>query len=323
MTTRFSPFALLAAFALISGCASHHAGVPAPLTPDRTPRFVRVGVTDAAEIRVLDVPLEEYVLATVLAEFAPPRGDLVGIERMIEVQSVISRTYAVAHRDRHRARGFDVCASTHCQIYRRPGPNAARWTEAAVNAVHRTAGMVLWADSAPARVLFHADCGGHTSGATEVWGGAAPGYLIARRDDGPAAPAHGTWEFRAERDALRRALNADRRTSVGARLDLVRVIQRDEAGRAALVLLQGEREPVVRGEELRDVLVRTFGARTVRSTLFEVMREDDTFVFAGRGFGHGVGLCQAGAFARIRAGATPEDVLSIYFPGTTQKRIHE
>jgi stage II sporulation protein D len=44
------------------------------------------------------------------------------------------------------------------------------------------------------------------------------------------------------------------------------------------------------------------------------------FSFSGRGFGHGVGLCQAGALARIRAGASLEDVLAHYFPGTTLKR---
>jgi stage II sporulation protein D len=280
-------------------------------------------LTGANGARVLKVPLEDYVLATVLAEFAPPRGDLDRLGQMIEVQSVVNRTYALSHRGRHAGQGFDVCASTHCQLYRSPPARSARWAAIAADAVRRTAATVLWFDSAPAPVLYHADCGGHTSGATAVWGGAAPQYLRARPDDGAAASAHASWEFRVERDALHRALNADRRTSVGARLDLVQIVERDDAGRAALVLLQGARQPLVRGEEVRGVLVRAFGARSVRSTLFAVARQGDTFVFAGRGFGHGVGLCQAGAFARIQAGATPEEVLALYFPGTTQRRIDD
>ena len=263
------------------------------------------------------------MLATVLAEFAPPGGDLTRVDRMIEVQSIINRTFALAHGGRHAAAGFDVCASTHCQVYRSVPSAVAPWMGVSAEAVRRTAGTVLWFDNGPARAVYHADCGGHTSGAAEVWGGAAPSYLSALADGGPAASVHARWEFRAERNALRRALNADRRTAVGGRFDMVHVLERDNAGRAVLVLLQGERQPLVRGGELRDVLVRTFGARSVRSTLFEVTRDGGGFVFQGRGFGHGVGLCQAGAFARIKAGASPGEVLSRYFPGTKLIRLED
>jgi len=54
--------------------------------------------------------------------------------------------------------------------------------------------------------------------------------------------------------------------------------------------------------------------------LLTVKRSRDQFVFSGKGFGHGVGLCQAGAAARIRAGASPDRVLEYYFPGTTLHR---
>jgi stage II sporulation protein D len=117
-------------------------------------------------------------------------------------------------------------------------------------------------------------------------------------------------------DALRRALNADPRTDVGAELRDILVARRDSGGRASLVLLRGARDPLVRGEELRTVLTRTFGARSLRSTLFSISRDGATFTFTGRGFGHGAGLCQAGALARLRAGARPADVLAYYYPGT-------
>jgi stage II sporulation protein D len=57
--------------------------------------------------------------------------------------------------------------------------------------------------------------------------------------------------------------------------------------------------------------------KTLRSTLFSVTTSRVGFTFSGRGFGHGVGLCQAGAIARLRAGESPEKVLSFYFPGTS------
>jgi stage II sporulation protein D len=96
-------------------------------------------------------------------------------------------------------------------------------------------------------------------------------------------------------------------------------MKRDGAGRAQLVALKGERAPVVRGEVFRAVLTRTFGFRALGSTRFDVVPSGGTFEFKGRGLGHGVGLCQVGAFARISAGATPSQVLAHYFPGTSAR----
>jgi stage II sporulation protein D len=95
------------------------------------------------------------------------------------------------------------------------------------------------------------------------------------------------------------------------------VRSRDRSGRAETITLQGDRERIVRGEEFRTVLARRFGARGLKSTLFDVRREGDALIFEGRGFGHGVGLCQAGALARLRSGSSVAAVLKRYYPGTS------
>ena len=51
----------------------------------------------------------------------------------------------------------------------------------------------------PAEALFHADCGGRTSRADDVWGGVGRPYLLSIADDGPAAAAHATWRYEATR----------------------------------------------------------------------------------------------------------------------------
>jgi stage II sporulation protein D len=275
-----------------------------------------VGVKDRNRITVRRVALEEYVRAAIISEFAPGSGDAAVVERMFEVQAVIGRTYALAHLNRHAADGFDVCATTHCQLFQPDRLTTTRWARQTAAAVRHTAGAVLWFDGAPAMALFHADCGGRTSPADEVWGGAARPYLVSSADEGPATAAHVPWRYETTHAALREALNTDPRTRVGRRLDEVRVLERDRAGRAERIALQGTEERIVRGESLREVLGRAFGARTVRSTLFDVRQSGPTYVFEGRGFGHGVGLCQAGALARIRAGHKLTSVLQHYYPGT-------
>jgi len=82
------------------------------------------------------------------------------------------------------------------------------------------------------------------------------------------------------------------------------------------VLLNGARAPLVRGEDVRAAVAAALGARTVRSSRFEVRREGELFIFTGQGFGHGVGLCQTGALARAAAGQSVERILAFYYPHT-------
>jgi stage II sporulation protein D len=303
---------LLAAIA--SGCSAPRAHTGQFAIPS-APETLRIGVIERSRTTVRRVQLDEYVQATILSEFAPPSGDARTIESMFEVQAVISRTYALAHLGRHGKEGFDVCSTTHCQLFEPARLRTSRWAMIAEDAVRRTAGRVLWFDGALASALFHADCGGRTSRAADVWGGADVPYLTAIADDGPAQGAHAAWHYEATVDAVQRALNGDGRTRIGTVMDL-EIVERDAAGRAERIALRAAQPRVVRGEEFRDVLTRVFGARAIRSTQFDVRREYDAFMFDGRGFGHGVGLCQAGALARLGAGAKPAAVLSRYYPGT-------
>lgn len=306
--------ALVLAAACAAGCARPS---PGPALPDAAGRqIVRVGVSEGGRTRVRSVPLEEYVEAAILSEFAPARGDERVVLRMLEVQAVISRTWTVAHAARHGRDGYDVCDRTHCQLFEPARRVTSRWAPLAAAAVRRTRGRVLWFGGAAARALYHADCGGRTSAADDVWEGTPLPYLVARRDDGPAGRAHGTWVYDVPEEAMRSALNADRRTRVGAALDGIDVLDRDSSGRAARIRLRGSAARTIRADVFREVLAAAFGGRSIRSTWFEVAHGGGRYSFSGRGFGHGVGLCQAGAFARLAAGATPAEVLRRYFPGT-------
>jgi stage II sporulation protein D len=275
-----------------------------------------VQVREGNSLVVRTVPLEEYVAAAVLSEIDPPSADERALERMFEVQAIVARTYAVANTGRHRSAGFDLCSTTHCQLYEPARLRGSQWASIAREAARRTEGLILAFNGRPARVVFHADCGGHTTSASALWGGTPLPYLQGEADDGPAKSVHASWTFTARPADLRTALDGDSRTAIGARLDAIRIVTRDGSGRAARIELRGTRTMNVSGETFREVVSRRMGVRTLRSTLFTVRQTRDGFVFAGRGFGHGVGLCQAGAFARIKAGGTPAEVLVFYFPGT-------
>ena len=308
--------ALLLVLAAASACSAPPSRTELPSGIPAAPATIRIGVSEGRETRIRAVPLEAYVEATILSEFAPAQGQADTVERMLEVQAVVVRTYALGHLGRHARDGYDLCDRTHCQLYQAGRLDSSRWAPHAALAVRRTAAEVLWFDGAPALTVYHADCGGRTSAAADVWGGIIRPYLSSRTDGGAASDAHASWRYDAAVPVVQRALNTDARTRVGTRLDRIEVLDRDPAGRAGRIALHGAEDRIVRGETLRDVLSAAFGARAIRSTWFTVRRDHGDMVFEGRGFGHGVGLCQAGALARIRAGATLPAVLQQYFPGT-------
>jgi stage II sporulation protein D len=308
---------LIAAPAWLMSCSAPATRATLPSSRPAAPPTIRVGLRDGNRVTIRKVPFETYVQAAILSEFAPPAGDPDVVEHMLEVQAVIGRTYALAHLGRHESEGFDVCSTTHCQLFEPSRLTRSKWAPQSAEAVRRTTATVLWFGSSPADALYHSDCGGRTSRADDVWRGLGRPYLVSVPDDGPAEKAHAAvWRYEAADAALIAALNKDSRTRIGARLTGIQVLDRDQTGRAEQIALHGSQERVVRGEDLREVLGQSFGSRSIKSTWFTVEHTGGAYLFEGRGFGHGVGLCQAGALARIRAGAKLPAVLDVYFPGT-------
>jgi stage II sporulation protein D len=295
----------------VAGCAG---GPPPPTLP---PVVGPVVLPAELRIRVVDqmvwVPIEEYVIGTALSEVSPVGDTPEDVAGIFRIQAIIARTYAAFHRGRHAHEGFDLCDTTHCQVYQ-PGRLAtSRFSAAARAAVSDTAGQVLVYGQRPAEALFHSDCGGHTAGADVVWGGRVP-YLIGTPDDVPAG-THRPWRFALTLDELLAALNGSQPTAVGDRLLGVRVATRDASGRAATMELTGDVIRTVRGEQVRAAVNQRHGALAIRSTKFSLAQDGETLHFTGIGWGHGVGLCQLGAAARIRRGEAVRDILGVYYPG--------
>jgi stage II sporulation protein D len=305
---------------IASACSKPPSRAHLPSAGQPFPKTLRVQVAEEGNA-VRRVSIEQYVHAAIISELAPPSGDAGVMEQMYEVQAIVARSYAIANAGRHAKDGFDLCSTTHCQLYEPSRLKTSRWAAPAGEAVGRTSGVVMWHGKGPVLALFNADCGGYSNTPISAWGGTPRPYLKAAPDDGLDAQAHVPWHYEIPAAAMLRTLNADARTSVGNRIDAISVVDRDGSGRAQNVAINGQQRKLVRGEDLRTIIDRAFGARAVRSALFTIRRVDDVFVFDGTGFGHGVGLCQAGALARLRAGGTPEAVLRRYFPSTSLRSL--
>jgi len=295
-----------------SGCAPGRATLPGAINPADTTGALPLRIRVAG--RVVSVPLERYVLGAALSEVTPTGTTAAATARVYEVQAVIARTYAMTHRRRHAADGFDLCDTTHCQVYQPDRIRTSSFSPAAEAAVARTRGQVLRIGSATIDALFHADCGGHTTTPAAAWRGTNHAYLPAREDVVPGL-AHRTWAFEASEADWRTVLNGDPRTSVGEVFRSMEVAANGPGDRVTSVRLFGARERVVTGDVLRTVVTAAKGVRALMSTRFTIHRTPAGFRLVGSGFGHGVGLCQVGAIARAKRGDSIGDILGHYFPG--------
>lgn len=101
----------------------------------------------------------------------------------LKAQAVAARTFALYNIGRHESEGFDLCASTHCQVYGGAGMEQPH----AVAAVKATRGEVLTYGGKLITALFHTSSGGQTENSEDVWGSYFP-YLRSVKDSDQEAP---------------------------------------------------------------------------------------------------------------------------------------
>ena len=281
-----------------------------------TPNTVVPAIGESLRVRVAGrierVPIDLYAAAVALTEIAPGAVPPATAETLYEAQILVARTYAASRRGRHGAEGFDLCDATHCQRYEPARLDTARWAPLARSIAARTSRQVLVHGGRLIEAVFHADCGGHTANARDVWG-SPRAYLVAKKD--ALGNAHREWTSTLERDALLSALAADRRTRVEGPLREIAIARRDPSGRAARIRVSGRTSIEVDGDVFRAAVSAAMGLKALPSTRFSIRRDGSRWQLTGTGFGHGVGLCQTGALARARSGQKAAEILRFYYPG--------
>ncbi len=256
-------------------------------------------------LSVVDVlPLEEYVALVTSAEMPASFPT-----EALKAQAVAARTYALAKKLEARAerRDFDLGATVLDQVYPRRGGNP-RARAAAVD----TAGEVLVFDHRPIEAYFHSACGGTTERGVEALGRDLP-YLASvgchRCNDAPRA----RWSVRVAPGELARI------AGLPGAATAARVVERTASGRAARIEVRaGQRRIRLAAVDFR----QRMGYERLPSLAFDVRERSGSFVFDGRGSGHGAGLCQWGAAGLARAGEDYRKILARYYRGTELMKMY-
>ena len=251
---------------------------------------------------VNEVPLEEYLVGVLRSEV----GEKWPLEAL-RAQAIVARTYAAYHRALSAAKPYHIVASTAHQQYAGRVPAASPlW-----GAVRETIGQVLLWEGDVFPAFYHTDSGGYTEDPRTVFAARnMPGLKPVRCEFSAGSP-HYFWSLDVRLADLAEILRRND-AAVGSVI-AIDVSERTPSLRAATITVHGTGRSVrLRGNEFR----RMIGYDTFKSTLFAVAVDAPWARFSGRGYGHGVGMCQWGAKGMAEQGHTARQILEFYYPGT-------
>lgn len=270
-----------------------------------------------------------------------------------EAQTIIARTYALRNTRRFSADNYELCATTHCQVYYGLGGTSPISDQA----ISATKGLVLTYDNELVDALYSSTTGGITASFSDIWNGEERSYLqpvidspqqvwnleqysldsetnfrrfISLKDGFNEA---GRSVFRWNRKGSLKELTEDLRKYLDKtkhplasfkEIKKMEIIERSPSGRILKLIVETDLGLV----ELEKTEVRSaFGPP--RSTLFYLEPIYDQnkklggYAFIGGGFGHGVGFSQYGSYNLAKLGWNAQKILQFYYPGTKIQPLND
>lgn len=291
----------------------------------RYPGYVRLSIDGRDRLRVVNyVDIETYVACVLPGEM--PAGFHREAQR---AQTVAIRTYVLHEMASRSHRAHDVQATEASQVYL--GLPADKDFERARDMTDSTRGIVgTWTSPEGERVVcmfYSSCCGGTTQNVTNIKRNflSVPPLAGGVRCDCYKTAKGKTYTWPAtsvsKSEVTTKLVARYPKLRALGRIEHIQVVERTAAGRPKILELLGAGGQASRmlAEDLRLAV----GSRVIRSTNCDIRSERERFVFAnGRGFGHGMGMCQWGAEAMARAGHPAADILKHYYPALNLTRAY-
>ena len=273
------------------------------------------------------IGMEDYLMSVISSEMKSSAS----IE-LLKAHAVISRSWLKARLKDHKAghEHFDVCADDHCQRYQ--GLTMAVGDDVC-RAIDRTWGQVLEYGGDICDTRYSKCCGGRTELFSTCWEDVDLPYLQSVEDpfcdcenssilsqvlndyDLHTADFH-DWTVQYTTDELSELVRTRTGIDFGTIVAL-EAVERGPSGRIKYLRITGTLREEVIGKEL--AIRKALSSSHLKSSAFEIEKTPDGFVLKGRGWGHGVGLCQIGAAAMAAQGYDYRQILSHYYVGAEIK----
>lgn len=313
-------------------------------------------VVEADKITAINqLPVEQYLASVISSEMKATAG-----LELLKAHAVISRSWLLAQMKRREENNerrdgffsfikkddelirwydredhtiFDVCADDHCQRYQGITKQTSKAVEQALKATH---GCILCYGDEICDARFSKCCGGMTEEFQYCWEDTPKPYLIAVED--PFCNTNDKavlsqvlhdydqetndfyrWTVEYTTEELSRLVNENLKDDFGDIVDLI-PLERGKSGRIWKLKIVGTKKTMTIGKELE--IRRALSESHLYSSAFDVEKTPTGFRLHGKGWGHGVGLCQIGAAVMGQKGYKYDEILLHYYRGAEIKKIY-
>lgn len=243
------------------------------------------------------VPIETYLISVLPSE-VPVSFNY----EALKAQAIVARTYSYYFINKYNnSRNFDVDNTTSYQVY-----NGFKLflknkdVKKIINAVRETEGRIIVYKDQPIIAYFHANSGGRLRSGQDYFGNASAfEYLVAKDDPYSLGYSGDKWSYEL------------------ALSDVMKILSQDKLGEIVynsdgFVEKIGIKNGFISARELR----RKIGYAKIKCERFKIKIDKDKLVFAGIGYGHGVGMSQWGAHGMAEKGFKDTEIINFYYPNT-------
>lgn len=265
---------------------------PSSKSPRKYAGRITFSANDAGVVSILETDFEQYIAGVVEAEI----GGKQSLE-MYKVQAVIARTFALGHMNKHKAEKFNLCDDVHCQAFK----GIASSNPDIVKGCEQTRDLVVVnRNNELITAVFHANCGGQTVNSEDVW----PKYKSYLR----SCPCPYCSNSRSYRWRMGVAVSKWDKYLVENGV----TVSSDQQPSS---FMQEKRKSIVEMGNVAFPLYKVRKDLGLRSAFFSFTQVGDSIIFSGKGYGHGVGLCQDGASNMARMHMSYQHIVSYYYKG--------
>ena len=317
---------------------------------------LRIVVEADKIVAINELPVERYLASVISSEMSATASP-----EFLKAHAVISRSWLLAQMEKRRQHEngndsffsfikkddelirwydredhtiFDVCADDHCQRYQ--GISHAR-NQHVEEAVSLTRGQILTYDGDICDARFHKCCGGVTEEFQYCWEDTPKPYLVSVQDPycnttdkhilsqvlndyDQETPDFYHWIVEYTQEQLSELVSRKLNIDFGTITDLI-PLEIGKSGRICRLKIVGTKKNFTIGKELE--IRRALSETHLLSSAFDIEKTSTGFRLRGRGWGHGVGLCQIGAAVMGEQGKTYEEILLYYYRGAEIQCLYD
>jgi stage II sporulation protein D len=301
-----------------------------PFSVQSTKKFIKIDgklypgvikILKSGDVLIVNhVKIEDYLKGVIPHEIGRlPENEI----EALKAQAVAARSFAMANQK--LGEPFDIGSTIWHQVYGGVG-DSDRLTE---KAVESTRGIVATYKGKIIDAKYSSTCGGITESNDNVWIGERIPYLVSVRDeawDGEpfcSSSPHYQWERIYDKKEFFEVVKKQIQDFFGktpGKIEWIRIAKRTRTNRVRVIEINTD---IGKFYLEKDQIRRLFSdyRGSLKSLMFQIKVKGNQIIISGKGYGHGVGMCQYGAMGMAREGHNYKSILTHYYKGIKLEKL--